>query len=122
MNKCAMYCDFMMFCEFYSGRKKETQKTPISPTKLFNLGIIKPTSHLEFFPRGLYIQPKGILGTPCSEEFDPASNFSPFLLPPEILFIKHLLPTSREIEKRSLWVLVKMRSCPKVFIAQKINT
>lgn len=60
---------------------------------------------------------------PCSEESDPADNSSPFLFTPEILFTKHLLPTSRETKRRgTLWVWGKMRSRPEVSIAQKINT
>lgn len=76
------------------------KNTLIAPTKLSNLGMIKPSSPFETVTRGLYTQLKRILRMPCSEEFDPAANFSPFLFPPEILFIKHLFPTSREVEGR----------------------
>ena len=43
MNKCTMHCDFMIFCEVYSEKKKKL----ISPTKLSNLGMIKPSSPSE---------------------------------------------------------------------------
>lgn len=95
---------------FYDVLWSLFRKKIISPTKLSNLGMIKPSSPLKFFSRSLYTQPERI---PCSEEFDPAANFSSFLFPHEILFKKHLFLASREIKgRRPLWVWGKDEKWP----------
>lgn len=99
-------CIVILWCFVKFIQKKKI----ISPTKLSNSGMIKPSSPLKFLSRGLHTQPERI---PCSEEFDPAANFSPFLFPPEIFFKKHLFPASREIKRRRpLWVWGKDEKWP----------
>lgn len=112
-------CIVILWCFVMFIQKKNL----ISPTKLSNLGMIKPSTPSKILPQRSVHPTKKNMKNACSEEFDPATNFSPFLFPPEILFIKHLLPTSRGTKgRRPLRVWRKMRSCPEVFIVQKINT
>lgn len=86
MNKCTMHCDFMMFCEVYSGKKKL-----ISPTKLSHLGMIKPSSPSEILSqRSVYPTKKNIKNALLRRVW-PSKQFSPFLFTPEILFIKVLV-------------------------------